>query len=135
MAIEHHRRGIRILQCERDLSSTALDCTSLLREVDQHPAHRPRGHREQVLPIPPLDVLEACEAEVRFVDETVRLQRVSCRLTGELMACDPAQSLMQQPNDLPQRGRVAATGAVQQAGDLALLVHAASDREPTGPIM
>jgi hypothetical protein len=69
---------------ERDVhgAGAALLETLGARHVDQHAAHLPRGHRQEVLAVLPLHVLDVDQTQVRLVDERGGLQAVAGAFTS-----------------------------------------------------
>jgi hypothetical protein len=51
--------------------------------VDEHVAHRARGHREEVGAARPLPVAQLGQAQVRLVDERRRLEGMLAALAAE----------------------------------------------------
>ena len=86
--------------------------------IDQYATHDAGGHREEVLPVLPLDALDVDEAQIGFVDEGRWLKRVPTAFVAHVLTCDPPQFLVHERNELVQSGLVAAAPGQQQGGGI-----------------
>jgi hypothetical protein len=64
--VERHVRGV----------AAALICVAPAGRLHEDTAHQLRGHREEVVAALPVDACDVDQAQVRFVDERGRLERM-----------------------------------------------------------
>ena len=111
-------RAIHRRQPDALLLTTTLVGDARARVIDQDPAHRLRGDREEVDPVLVRHRLAADEAEVQLVDDGVRLQRVIGPLPLEQSRGERAQLRMHDRKEPVARPFVPGTPVGQPAGDL-----------------
>ena len=115
-AAEYH--AIHRRQADTLLLTTALLGDASARVIDQDPAHRLRGDREEMDPVLVRHRLAADEAEVQFVDDGVRLQRVVVPLPLEQSRGERAQLRMHDRKQPIARPFVPGAPVGQPARDL-----------------
>jgi cyclomaltodextrinase len=136
MLADDARQMVDSLQRHDSLTATALLRAPLFGVVDEHAAHRPRRHRQEMITTTPLDAIEPGEPEIRLMNQRIGLERVPGAFPGELPVGDAAQALMQQREYLAQRHRVAFASPVKQLCNVARLararplLHSSSDVQP-----
>lgn len=88
------------------LAPIALVRRTPARVVDQHLAHHPRRHVDEVHPVLPFDAFKAAEPHVGLVDQRRRLQGMARTLTPELPLRDRAQFGVNRINQPVTRSQV-----------------------------
>jgi hypothetical protein len=90
------------------------------RVIDEHAAHRLRRHAEEVrAALPRLAAVAADQPHPGLVHERRRLQRVSRRSPAHVGACERAQLVVDERQQLLRSGRVARVHALQEDSGLA----------------
>ena len=113
--------GDREVLVERDAVQrpAAFLVVARAREVDEHAAHQPRGHREEVRAILPLDAPDINQPEVDLVDERGRLEHVVRTLAGHMPLGNATQLGVDERNQLFDCVAVPASPLDEKGSDVA----------------
>ena len=84
--------------------------------VNEHPPHQPRGNREEVCPILPVDALRVHQPHVRLVHQRSGLQRVTRPLVPHAPFGDAVQLGLQERDEPVQRFPVTVPPRDEQTG-------------------
>ena len=101
--IRHRTDKERVIQRHSRYAAAPFLAALRARRIDQDPSHRPRRHRKEVGAVLPADLIDLDQAQVGFVHERRRLQRVPRPLPAHVMQREPAQLLVDQ-RDQPVEG-------------------------------
>jgi hypothetical protein len=82
----------------RDVATAALVVTGA-RRIHEDPAHRPRGHREEMRPVLPAHLTDVDQPQVRFVDQRGGLKGVAGPLACHVMPGEAVQLVMDERNE------------------------------------
>jgi len=88
------------------------------RIVQENPAHQPRGDREKVRAVAPVDAPLIDELHIRLVDERGGLKHVIAPLAREMPRRDDAQLVVDERHQPVERLAVASLPLLQQLGNL-----------------
>jgi hypothetical protein len=88
--------------------------------VDQDTTHHFRRQREEVRAILPIGVTLVDESQVRFMDQSRRLQEVSRPLPTKAHRRPTAEFLMNHTNQFIARSQIASTPRVKEARQVVL---------------
>ena len=88
------------------------------RDVDQHPAHHPGRHAEEVLPVLPADLVPAEQPQAQLVDEPGRLQADGRPLAREVAGRHAMQLVVDERNHPLEGLGVTLAPGPEQPGDL-----------------
>ena len=116
------RHDQRVIKRHSDGPTTALLVTLRPRDVHEDAPHQPRGHREEVGPVLPVDVLDVDQPEVGLVHQRRGLQAVPAALARQAAPRDPAQFIVYERNQLVEGGLIAFPPCEEQSGDLVGIV-------------
>ena len=83
------------------------------RGIHQNAPHEARGHREEVHAILPLDLLDFDQPEIRLVDERRGLKRMPDAFVAHVAPRDTAQFLMDERQQLIERGLLTSAPGLQ----------------------
>jgi hypothetical protein len=73
-------------------------------KIDQHPPHQLRGHGQEMHAVPPMDAAGVDQAQVSFVDERGRFERMSLRLAPHVTMGQTAQFGINEWDEFVERG-------------------------------
>ena len=88
------------MQCDAFESATTLVSEPRSRVIDEYPPHQARSHAKEVGPVAPVDLPLIDQSEVGFVNERGWLQRMAGFLAPQLRACDTAQVVVDNRDEL-----------------------------------
>ena len=92
------------------------------RAVDENAPHDSCGHREKVDPVRPIHATHVDKPNVRLAHESRCLETLAGRFASHASCGDLAQLVMNERNELPERGFVAAAPGQQQRRDVSWVV-------------
>ena len=87
-------------------------------EVDEHAAHQPRRHRQEMRPVLPVDVLDIDQAQIGFVDQFGRLHAVVRTLALQAPAGDAPQLVVDERHQRIQSRLVSLAPGSEENGQL-----------------
>ena len=112
------RHDQRVIKRHSDGPAAALLVALRPGDVHEDAPHQPRGHREEVGPVLPVDVLDVDQPEVRLVHQRRRLQAVPAALARHAAPRDPPQFVVHQRDQLVEGGLIALPPCEEKSGDL-----------------
>src|SRR5206468_1836149 len=97
------------VEVDADAAAAALEAALAAGALDEDAAHRLGGGGEEVPAVGPVGrPVGVHQPDERLVDQGGRLERVAGLLAGEVGGCQAAQLVVNEREQLPLRGRVAA---------------------------
>ena len=101
------RHGQRVIERHANGPAAALLIALRSRDVDEDTPHQPRGHRQEVSPVLPVDVLKIDQSEVRLVHERRRVQAVPGTFASHAASGDAPQLVVHERDQLVEGGLIA----------------------------
>jgi hypothetical protein len=93
------------------------------RDINKDTTHEPRGHRQEVRAILPLDILSVDQSQIGLIHQGRGLKAVAGPLSLHAPPGDAVQLLLHQRNEPLQRGLVAPSPCQEKPGYAARSGH------------